>query len=290
MRINPLQRELLAIASLLLVRHAPSMAIVRNATLLAMIVLAPLALPLSAEPTQAATAAFNRYAASVEARLGSQHASPSEFLVRVQPSAGQSRMEDLTPANSEIPGAMLHHWRGTAFVPGATAAQFDGLLRDLSAYPRIFAPEVTDARLLSSEGKEDSVIASLRLRQHHVITVVLDSTYAISYGRLDARHRFSLSRSTRIVEVASPNTSAEHALSPAEEHGFLWRLNTYWSWEERPEGLYLQVESISLTRSIPSGLGWAVRPFAQSIPRESLEFTLRAAANALRSESASISK
>ena len=35
-------------------------------------------------------------------------------------------------------------------------------------------------------------------------------------------------------------------------------MNTYWSYEERDGGLYMQVESISLTRSIPHGLGWAV--------------------------------
>ena len=69
---------------------------------------------------------------------------------------------------------------------------------------------------------------------------------------------------------------------PSEEHGFLWRLNTYWSYEERDGGLYMQVESVSLTRAIPTGLGWAVGPFVESVPRESLEFTLRAACNALR--------
>jgi hypothetical protein len=71
-------------------------------------------------------------------------------------------------------------------------------------------------------------------------------------------------------------------LNSSEEHGFLWRLNTYWSYEERDGGLYLQIESISLSRSIPLGLGWALRPYVESVPRESLEFTLRSARNAIR--------
>ena len=90
------------------------------------------------------------------------------------------------------------------------------------------------------------------------------------------------SRSTRISEIASPGHDEERALNSDEEHGFLWRMNTYWSYEERDGGLYMQVESISLTRSIPHGLGWVVRPFVESVPRESLEFTLRSACNALR--------
>ena len=63
---------------------------------------------------------------------------------------------------------------------------------------------------------------------------------------------------------------------------FCGGMNTYWSYEERDGGLYMQVDSISLTRAIPAGLGWAVRPYVESVPRESLEFTLRAACNALK--------
>jgi hypothetical protein len=44
----------------------------------------------------------------------------------------------------------------------------------------------------------------------------------------------------------------------------------------------MQIESVSLTRSVPRGLDGAVRPFVESVPRESLEFTLRSTCNALR--------
>jgi hypothetical protein len=59
-------------------------------------------------------------------------------------------------------------------------------------------------------------------------------------------------------------------------------MNTYWSYEERDGGLYIQIESVTLSRSIPTGLGWAIGPFIESVPRDSLEFTLRATSNALR--------
>jgi hypothetical protein len=85
-----------------------------------------------------------------------------------------------------------------------------------------------------------------------------------------------------VYEIAAAGTAAERPLSAAEEHGFVWRQNTYWSWVERDGGLYVQVESVSLSRSIPTGLGWAVGPFVESVPRESLEFTLQRACAALR--------
>lgn len=242
---------------------------------------------LMAEPPPAAVAAFVAYSREVEARLVQQHRSAGAFVALGGPSeesrlrAGEVVLERLTPAaGGEFSGALLHHWRGTAFAPGAKAADFERLMRDFNAYPQHFAPQVMQARVLAQSG--DNVQAWMRVRQRHVITVVMDTTYDVTFGQLDVQHGYSLSRSTRIDEVEGVGTGHEHALSPGEEHGFLWRLDTYWSYEERDGGLYLQIEAVSLTRAIPSGLGWAIRPYVESIPKESMQFTLRSACGALK--------
>jgi hypothetical protein len=242
-----------------------------------------------AEPAPAAVSAFNSYISAVESRLAQQHHSQNGFLAPVT-SAAQSEMrlrsgeriiEQLTPSTgADLPGAMLHHWRGTAFAHGVTAAEFERLMKDFSAYPQHYAPQVVTAKVLSQQGDHLQVV--MRVRQRHVITVVMDTTYDVTFGQLDERHGYSISRSTQNAEIESPGTRHERALTSSEEHGFLWRLNTYWSYEERDGGLYMQIESVSLTRSIPTGLGWAIGPFVQSVPRESLEFTLRSTCNALR--------
>ncbi len=241
------------------------------------------------EPSAAALSTFNSYVRAVESRLAEQHRSQKAFLAAAA-SAPQNEMglrrgdlvvEQLTPAGGVVlPGALLHHWRGTAFAAGATAADFERLMRDFKAYPQNFEPEVLQAETLTQQ--DDRFQALMRVRQRHVITVVMDTTYDITFGRLDVRHGYSISQSTLISEVDAPGTADERVLNSDEEHGFLWRLNTYWSYEERDGGLYMQIESVSLTRSIPRGLGWVVGPFVESVPRESLEFTLRSACNALR--------
>ncbi len=243
----------------------------------------------AAGPPSAAVAAFNSYTHEVETRLAQQHRSQSTFLASVSSdsqSADRMRRGELIveklapPAGADLSGAMLHHWRGTAFAPGAKAADFERLMKDFNAYPQHFSPQVLQARVLAQQG--DRLQATMRVRQRHVITVVMDTAYDITYERLDAQHGYSISQSTRIDEIDSPGTSSERVLNSSEEHGFLWRLNTYWSYEERDGGLYMQIESVTLTRSIPTGLGWVVRPFVESVPRESLEFTLRSTCNALR--------
>jgi hypothetical protein len=257
------------------------------------LVLLPTGNVAAAEPQPVASSRFDSYVNGIESRLARQHQSQSSFLAGLDGSedkrgrlrGGERIVEKLTPANGpDLPGAMLHHWRATAFVAGVRGADFERLMKDFNAYPQHFAPQVVQARLLSEHEDHgmDRLVASMRVRQKHVITVVMDMAYEITFGRFDPQHGYSLSRSTRIAEIESPGTSKERALSPSEEHGFLWRLNTYWSWEERDGGLYMQIETVSLTRSIPTGLGWAVGPFVESVPRESLEFTLRSACDALR--------
>jgi hypothetical protein len=239
---------------------------------------------LAEEPTPAAITAFDSYVHAVESRLAQQHRSQVAFLAPVAPvqqsdtrlRTGEIIIEQRTPSGGLVlPGALLHHWRATAFVPGASTDYFAGLLKNVDAYPVDFSPQVVQARVLMRDG--DRLQAWMRVRQHHVITVEMDATYDVNFGKLDAQHGYSISRSTHISELDSEG----HTVDASQDHGFLWRQNTYWSYEERDGGLYIQVESISLTRSIPTGLGWVVGPFIESVPRQSLEFTLHSACSAL---------
>lgn len=246
-------------------------------------------LPLRGQPTAGAISSFNSYSEAVESRLAQQHRSPHTFLVRAasDPENEQTRLrqgelisEKLRLSGANFSGALLHHWRGTAFAHGAKAADFERLIRDFNSYPQYFSPQVLQAKVITQSGNR--MQAKMRVRQRHVITVVLDAIYDITFGQLDVLHGYSISRSARIAEVDGAGTAAERTLNDNEEHGFLWRLNTYWSYEERDGGLYLQIEAVSLTRSIPPGFSWAIGPYVESIPRESLEFTLRSACNALQ--------
>jgi hypothetical protein len=242
------------------------------------------------QPSQVAVAGFDAYVGALEAQLAAEHRQKAGFVVLAGSSAqtlvrlqrGELVIENLTPANVDLPGAMIYHWRGAAFVPGATAADLERILRNFAAYPQIYVPQVLSANILSQNG--DRYQATMRLRQKHVISVVLDITYDIAFGRLDVLRGWSTSRSTHIDEINNAGTKSERVLTPADQHGFLWRLNTYWTYEEHDGGVYMQIESVSLVRSIPPGLRWAIGPFVESVPRESLEFTLRATCHALRRE------
>jgi len=239
---------------------------------------------LMSEPSMVAVRAFEVYCRKIEAGLVERHRSADGFIAlegsEERRLRGGEVVVERLPGADEPSGAMLHDWRGTAFAPGATAADFERLMQDFEAYPQHFSPQVVEAKTIARDG--DHLQAWMRVRQRHVITVVMDSRYDITYGQMDARHGYSISRSTEMDEIEDADTPRERRLSGDEEHGFLWRLNTYWSYEERDGGLYLQVEAVSLTRAVPRGLGWAIGPYVDSVPRDSLEFTLKSAVKALR--------
>ena len=172
----------------------------------------------------------------------------------------------------EVPGGLIHHWVGAVFIPGATVDQAVALLQDYDRHARIYHPTVERSKVLARDG--DSFRVHLRFMMKKVITVVVNSEHEARFRREGPDRARSRIVSTRIAEVADPGTPSEREHPVGRDGGYLWRLNTYWRFLERDNGVYVECESITLTRGIPAGFGWLIRPFVTSIPRESLTFTL----------------
>jgi hypothetical protein len=252
------------------------------------------ALVLSAQPGAAAElkpqtiAAFDRYVSHTEARIASEVASADRFIfvdAMAEPRrrqaeqalrSGELVIERLTTRDRdraiEAPDGMIHHWIGLVFARGVTLEQAVGLLQDYDRHQDVYRPAVAASRLVSRTG--DTFLVFLRFYQKKGITVVVNSDHEARFTRSGSDRAHSRIVSTRIAEVDDPGTPREREKPVGQDNGFLWRLNTYWRFLERDGGTYVQCESISLTRRIPFALAWLIGPFVNSIPRESLEFTL----------------
>lgn len=180
--------------------------------------------------------------------------------------------DDCGAAKCAIPGGLIHGWTGVVFVRGISLPQALAKLQNYGRAAEYYKPEVLQSKLLERNGDDFRVF--LRLKETEVITVVLDTEYDIRYEGIDGTHAYSRSYSTRITEVANGGTAKERAYPAGEDHGFLWRLDSYWHFYEGDGGVYVQCRAISLTRDIPAGLGWLVGPFIEKIPAKSLRETL----------------
>lgn len=247
------------------------------------------------QPSPKTVEEFEHYVRASEARGNEELASKNNFLWidglaerdREQSYAllkrGQTVIQRFkgcgSPGCAKISGGLIHDWIGIVFVPGVSIAQALVTLQDYDRDRDYYRPQVARSKLLARSGDRFRVF--LRLKQTHVVTVVLDTEYDIQYTVLDGTRAVSKSNSTRIAEVESAGLPQEHTKPAGDGHGFLWRLNSYWRFYEADGGVYVQCNAISLTRDVPSGLGWVVGPFIENIPRESLCFTLTATRTSL---------
>jgi hypothetical protein len=241
--------------------------------------------------------AFNHYVQVTEARINREVTRPGAFLYveglpepqRTQALAsvqkGNVYMEplqarDTSGAAIEAPDGLIHHWIGAVLIPGATLRQVIDLVQNYDRHQDIYQPQVVRSRLIHHEGNDFQIF--YRLREKKVITVTLNTNHDVQYFPIDATHCRSRSVSTRIAEVANADQPGEYEKPVGHDGGFLWRMDSYWRFEEKDGGVYVEVESISLTRDIPTGLGWIIKPFVTSIPRESLLMTLGSTRSAVQ--------
>ena len=175
----------------------------------------------------------------------------------------------------DIRGGLVHDWIGATFIPGATLDQTLALLRNYPNHKNLFAPEVMDSRVLENHGDDYRVF--LQLRKKKILTVILNTEYDVIYRKLDGKRAYSRSYSTKVAEVDGDG----HELPAGGDHGFMWRLNAYWRFQERDGGVYVECETISLSRPVPMLLSALIAPILRQLPRESLEKTLLATRGAL---------
>ena len=239
--------------------------------------------------------AFNRYVLITETRMEDEWGNPNEFLwVDHQPDQRRSaiyallrhgaivvqRIETLDDGKRiRIPDGLVHHWIALMFVPGVTLRETVDFQQDYAHHQEIYKPDIQNFKLLSHEGNDYRVYT--RLYRKAIVTAVFNANFDIRYFPVDPTREYSRSYSTRIAEVEDAGEPTEHELPVGNDRGYLWRLNTYWTFEEKDGGVYIQLEFIALSRSVPAIFAWLVSPYIKSVPRDYLTHTLAVTRTAL---------
>lgn len=181
----------------------------------------------------------------------------------------------------KIPNGLIHDWIGAAFLPATSIKKTLALIQDYDNHKNVYKPEVIDSKLISHRHNDFRIY--LRLLKKKIMTVVLDTDHEVHYNCLDPTRWLCRSYTTRIAEVENARTPKEKVLPSDTGYGFLWRLNSYWRFQERDGGVYLECRAISLTRDVPLGLAWIIQPIIQNLPKESLINTIESTRQALHS-------
>ncbi len=243
---------------------------------------------LAGEPPTEAVKGWEEYLIQTENRIAAERASDEGFLVmdfltpaersaiRETLQSGRVYVQKLETRDVEgrvidAPGGMIHHWYGAIFVPGVNLEELLEWVQNYDDQHRYFS-EVVESRLLSRE--QDTFTIFLKLRRTKVLTVHYDTEHRVTYQTHGEGKVSSTSEATHIAELEDPGTDREREKPSEQSRDFLWRLNSYWRFQEEDGGVIVECETISLSRAIPTGMAWLVRSFVESVPRESLTAAL----------------
>jgi hypothetical protein len=210
-----------------------------------------------------------------------------DFVARARKAAaGATRCDGVITARAgggdgilNVPGGLLHHWLGLAFVKGAQLKQVDGVARDYSSYSKVYK-SVVSSRVLDQKGDDYRVL--IRLKEDAGLTAVLDVRSAVDYRAQSDGSVTATSRSEEIREVEDYGKPSESLLPVGRDSGYLWRAHTFTHFVPEKDGVLIVMETLGLSRRFPYGTGWFLEPIARRIGRKSVEGSLDEFLSAIR--------
>ena len=229
---------------------------------------------------------YDAYIAATEARIQREvHSAPYLWAEQSPERWQRVRKGDVAVEPWKAHGetafgnGLIHDWIGALFIPAMTLARVTSFLQDYDVHKNYFRPEVVDSRLVGRDGNDWKL--RYRVVKRYLITLVVNSDQTANFYPLSGTRMITRSVATHIAEVKNAGKPGERELDST----IIWRLNTYWRLEEKDGGVYVECQTISLTRAAPAGLGWLVNPIVRSLPGASLAHLLEATRTGAQSRS-----
>lgn len=256
--------------------------------LLALSVCAPLALAVELKPATAT--AFDQYIATLESKWSGRGAA-SNFIQLADTPERQAKLKagDLVirPAKgngeTEISGGIINDWVGGYFLQGATLQQALSVIQDYARNKVTYSPDIVDSVVRTHKSPDDYQIYLRIVKSKFLVTDYLKSEHDIHWTHPSDKRATAKSASTKITEIVDSGKPTEHELPVGNDRGIVWRMFGYWFLEERDGGVYVEYQSITLSRDIPFGMGKVLGPVLHSVPAETLKSSLEKGRRAIAS-------
>jgi hypothetical protein len=246
-----------------------------------------LAVELTAETVQA----WDKYLQWAEQKTRNILSDPNKFLiqntlppreklaVQKQLESGAiiaRRMDGVIPreVHFEVPSGEIHHWWGSILLRNVSLTALLKFLQDYDHHAGKFS-DVERSKLWSVEGDHYRFLFRLK-RSKSFVTAHYNTMQECTYTWVGSNRAYSQSTATRIAEVENPGTASESERPPGNDRGFMWRLVSWWRFEQRDKDVLVEIESASLSRDIPAIVRFmpGISGYIRSVARESMESVL----------------
>jgi hypothetical protein len=187
----------------------------------------------------------------------------------------------------EVPHGLIHHWVGAMFIPNVTLDQVMGVLVNYDHYSDYYKPFVAKSSVMERSGDHEKV-NMLMVQKAYAVTAAVDSDYEVQIVRLDANRVYIVSNAVRLAEIADYGLPSAHPFTEDERPGYVWRTMALTRLQQRDGGVYIEMETIALSRGIPVAFRWLVKPLTDKLPRRIMLATLEATRAAVNGGSAPV--
>ena len=184
--------------------------------------------------------------------------------------AGPGKGDGIT----DVPGGLVHHWVGAAFLPQLSLSRVMASTRDYDKYPSVYTSTIVGAKTI--ETRDDTARVWMRIKGGGGgLSAVLEFTSSIQYVTASPGRIYSLASIDEVREVKDAGSANERLLPPGKDSGYLWRGSTFTNFTQIDGGVIVEMETLGLSRRFPAMLGWIIEPIARRLGRQSVERSLR---------------
>lgn len=163
-------------------------------------------------------------------------------------------------ASTKVADGTIYRWSSCMVVKGITVAELvNALIASGTPPPQ---DDVLEARLMERNG--DHLRVYLKLKREALITVSYDTEHDVTFQRTSPQLASSRSVATSIAQIGGG------------DHGFLWRLNSYWTYRQVGDDVRVELVSLSLSRDVPLLARPVAGPIVNRVARDSMQRTLAA--------------
>lgn len=232
---------------------------------------------------------FDRYANSVEAEFRERWNGKKNLLSVEDTPADKQKVLDgefliRTPSIDSKPQSitdgLIHDWVGTVYIPHTDVKSVIEILKNFDNHKKIY-PEIADSKTVRQDGNR--IVGYWRVEQRKgLVPIVLEVEQEAFYKELSPGKWICQAYARNITEIDTGLFGKGHRFPSGEGHGYMWRMYAYWTLEEVDGGVLGECRTLSLSRSIPQAIAWAVAPYVAKAPQESLISTLKQTRNALQ--------
>ena len=155
----------------------------------------------------------------------------------------------------------------------ATLDQALTVVESFDHYSEFYKPLFSKCTVLARDS-DQATLNVVAAQKVFSVTAAVDTEDQVKVVRLGPKTAYITNNAVRIQEIADYGQPTEHLFSESRRPGYVWRQIGIERLEERDGGVYVELETIVLSRGIPAGFHWLIKPLADELPRKLMQNTL----------------